>query len=319
MPAWWIRGAHVQTLWGKLARKQPPAPVELEMWTAPDGETLEVHRLKVSGAKSRLVLLHGLEGSVRSHYAQGLLWQAYRRGWSADLLVFRTCGSVESITPRLYHSGETSDIAWVLDRITAEDPHTSIGLAGVSLGGNVLLKYLGERGNDTPRQIRGAVAISVPFDLERSSRNIDRGFSRLYQWHFLRTLRKKARLKIRQFPGIADLQRVEAAKNMFEYDDVMTAPFHGFTGASDYYTRSSSINWIERIQIPTLLLSAVDDPFLPPKVLDEVAVIAQKNSHLILEVHPHGGHVGFISGSNPFRPVYYAEKRAADFLSKLID
>lgn len=318
VPAWWIPGAHVQTLWGKLARKQPPAPVVRETWTAPDGEALELHRLKVSGAKSRIVLLHGLEGSVRSHYAQGLLWEAYRRGWNADLLIFRTCGTAESTTPRLYHSGETSDIAWVVDRIVAEDPDTGIGLAGVSLGGNVLLKYLGERGSDAPPQVRGAVAISVPFDLERSSRKIDRGFSRLYQWHFLRTLRKKARSKLAQFPGIADLERVEAATTMFEYDDVMTAPVHGFAGASDYYSRSSSINWIQGIRVPTLLLSAVDDPFLPAEVLDEVAVKAKQNSNLEMEFHPHGGHVGFISGSNPFRPVYYAERRAADFLSKFL-
>lgn len=318
LPAWWIPGAHGQTLWGKLARKQPPAPVQLERWAAPDGEALEIHRLKFPGAKSRIVLLHGLEGSVRSHYAQGLLWEAYRRGWNADLLVFRTCGSTESVTPRLYHSGETSDIAWVLEQITAQDPDSAIGLAGVSLGGNVLLKYLGERGSEAPRQVRGAVAISVPFDLERSSRKIDRGFSRLYQWHFLRTLRKKARLKLTQFPKIANLQRIEAATTMFEYDDVMTAPVHGFASASDYYSRSSSINWIEGIRVPTLLLSAVDDPFLPPEVLDEVALKAGQNSSLEMEFHRHGGHVGFISGSNPFRPVYYAEQRAADFLSNFI-
>ncbi len=318
LPAWWLRGAHAQTLWGKLVRKQPPAPVEMERWTAPDGETLEIHRLKMPGSKSRIVLLHGLEGSVRSHYAQGLFWEAFRRGWNADLLVFRTCGSAESVTPRLYHSGETTDIAWVLEKIIAEDPHAAIGLAGVSLGGNVLLKYLGELGSAISRQIRGAVAISVPFDLERSSRKIDRGFSRLYQWHFLRTLRKKARLKLEQFPGIADIRRVETARTMFEYDDVMTAPVHGFKGASDYYSRSSSINWLQTIDVPTLLLSAVDDPFLPADVLDEVSLRAGRNSNLVMEFHPHGGHVGFISGSNPLRPVYYAEQRAADFLSKLI-
>ncbi len=319
LPAWWIPGAHVQTLWGKLARKQPPAPVELETWTAPDGQMLEIHRLNVPESKSRLILLHGLEGSIRSHYAQGLLWEAYRRRWNADLLVFRTCGNVESVTPRLYHSGETGDISWVLEQITSQDPDTKIGLAGVSLGGNVLLKYLGESGSAAPRQLRGAVAISVPFDLERSSRKIDHGFSRLYQWHFLRTLRKKARLKLTQFPGIADLGRVEAALNMFEYDDAMTAPVHGFRNASDYYSRSSSINWIEGIRVPTLLLSAADDPFLPPEVLDEVAAKAGNNANLEMEFHPHGGHVGFVSGSNPFRPVYYAEQRAADFLAKFID
>lgn len=318
LPAWWIPGAHVQTLWGKLARKLPAAPTELERWTAPDGEVLEIHRLKFPGSRSRLVLLHGLEGSIRSHYAQGLLWEAHRRKWNADLLVFRTCGDVENNSPRLYHSGETTDIAWVIENLIAQDPETRIGLAGVSLGGNVLLKYLGERGRQLPSQVKGAVAISVPFDLERSSRHIDRGFSRVYQWHFLRTLRKKARAKLTRFPGIADPEKVEAATNMFEYDDAMTAPVHGFRDAPDYYSQSSSLNWIETIRIPTLLLSAVDDPFLPPAVLDEVVGKASRNSHLVTEFHAHGGHVGFIAGSNPLNPVYYGEQRAAAFLQELI-
>lgn len=318
LPAWWLPGAHAQTLWGKLARRLPPAPVALETWTAPDGESLEIHRLKFPGAKARLVLLHGLEGSIRSHYAQGLLWEAHRRNWNADMLVFRSCGRAKSMTPRLYHSGETTDIAWVVQKLVEGDPDTRIGLAGVSLGGNVLLKYLGELGSAVPRQVRSAVAISVPFDLERSSRFIDRGFSKVYQWHFLKTLRTKARAKLAQFPGIADPQRVESATNMFEYDDAMTAPVHGFRDATDYYTRSSALNWVDSIRVPTLLLSAVDDPFLPPEVLDEVAVKARGNSSLVTEFHAHGGHVGFISGSNPFRPAYYAEQRAADFLSKFL-
>lgn len=318
VPAWWMRNAHLQTLWGKLVRKLPPAPVETEIWTAPDGERLEIHRLKSPGSKARLVLLHGLEGSLHSHYAQGLLWQAHKRGWNADLLIFRTCGTTVSTTPRMYHSGETTDIAWVVERIVAEDPGTPIGLIGVSLGGNVLLKFLGERGREVPSQIRAAAAISVPFDLERSSCYIDQGFSRVYQWHFMRTLRRKAKAKLTQFPLLADLSRVEAAKTMYDYDDVMTAPVHGFRDATDYYTRSSSIHWIEQIAVPTLLLSAVDDPFLPPAVLDAVRMRASKNSNLHLEFHPHGGHVGFIAGSNPLHPNYYAEQRAADFVSRFI-
>lgn len=318
MPAWWIPGAHLQTLWGKLVRKLPPAPVETEIWTAPDGEQLEIHRLKSPGSKSRLVLLHGLEGSVRSHYAQGLLWQAHKRRWNADLLIFRTCGATESATPRMYHSGETTDIAWVIDRIVTEDPSTSIGMVGVSLGGNVLLKFLGERGPDLPVQIRAAAAISVPFDLERSSRHINQGFSKVYQWHFMRTLRRKAKAKLSQFPQLADLSKVEAAETMYDYDDVMTAPVHGFRDADDYYTRSSSIHWIKSIAVPTLLLSAVDDPFLPPEVLDDVKARAAGNPNLDVEFHPHGGHVGFIGGSSPMHPVYYAEQRAADFVSHFI-
>jgi predicted alpha/beta-fold hydrolase len=218
----------------------------------------------------------------------------------------------------MYHSGETTDIAWVLDRILAEDPETAIGLVGVSLGGNVLLKFLGERGRSLPSQVRAAVAISVPFDLERSSRHIDQGFSRVYQWHFMRTLRRKAKAKLAQFPHLANLSKVEATKTMYDYDNEMTAPVHGFRDAVDYYTRSSSIHWIASIAVPTLLLSAVDDPFLPPAVLKQVASIASGNPNLVPEFHPHGGHVGFIGGSNPLHPIYYAEQRAADFISPFV-
>jgi uncharacterized protein len=318
VPAWWLRNAHLQTLWGKLVRKLPPAPLETEMWTAPDGEQLEIQRLKVAGSTSRLLLLHGLEGSVRSHYAQGLLWQAHKRGWNADLLIFRTCGKTESTTPRMYHSGETTDVAWVVDRVVGEDPAARIGLVGVSLGGNVLLKFLGERGSSLPAQVRAAAAISVPFDLEKSSRFIDVGFSRLYQWHFMRTLRRKARAKLDQFPHLADRQKVQSAGTMFEYDDAMTAPVHGFQDAADYYAKSSSLHFIKSITVPTLLLSAVDDPFLPPPVLDEVKARAVENPNIEIEFHAHGGHVGFIAGSNPLHPIYYAEERAADFVSRFI-
>lgn len=319
VPAWWLRNSHLQTLWGKLVRKQPPAPVETEFWPAPDGESLEIHRLKAGAGKPRLVLLHGLEGSIRSHYAQGLLWQAHSRGWNADLLIFRSCGSVESTAPRMYHSGETTDIGWVVEKIAAEDPAARIALVGVSLGGNVLLKYLGECGAGIRSQIRAAVAISVPFDLEKSSRHIDRGFSRVYQWHFMRTLRRKAKAKLDQYPQLASRERVEAATTMFEYDDAMTAPVHGFRDASDYYTRSSSIHWLEAIAIPTLLLSAVDDPFLPAAVLDQVRDVARRNANLTVEFNARGGHVGFISGSNPLKPIYYAEQRAAEFVSGFVE
>jgi predicted alpha/beta-fold hydrolase len=319
LPAWWLRNPHLQTLWGKLVRKQPPAPVETEFWPAPDGEDLEIHRLKAGEGNPRLILLHGLEGSIRSHYAQGLLWQAHKRGWNADLLIFRSCGSVESTAPRMYHSGETTDIAWVVKKLCAEDPGAKVALVGVSLGGNVLLKYLGECGARIRSQIRAAVAISVPFDLEKSSRHIDRGFSRVYQWHFMKTLRRKAKAKLEQYPQLANRERVEAATTMFDYDDAMTAPVHGFQDASDYYSRSSSIHWLEEIAIPTLLLSAVDDPFLPAAVLDRVRDVARRNANLTIEFSARGGHVGFISGSNPLKPIYYAEQRAAEFVSGFVE
>ena len=304
----------MQTLWGKLARKLPAAPTRLERWDTPDGDFLEIHRLDGRPGAPRLVLLHGLEGTIRSHYAQGLLHQAAREGWFADLVVFRACGPELNRGPRLYHSGETTDLAFVLDELVRAEPDTTLYAAGVSLGGNVLLKYLGETGGAVPRQLKRAVAVSVPFDLDLSSRHIQRGFARLYQWHFMRTLRRKALAKLTQFPGLADPAKVAGTKTMYEFDDVMTAPVHGFRDAADYYTRSSSIRWLSGIRIPTLLLSAYDDPFLPRGTLDRVAAIAADNPAISREFLPRGGHAGFISSSG-LRLAYYSEKRVVSFLS----
>lgn len=260
-------------------------------------------------------MLHGLEGSVRSHYIQGLLTEARSRGWRAAVMIFRSCGGELNRKPRFYHSGETSDAAFVLSHLERLFPHSPLLLAGVSLGGNVLLKYLGEQGRDISPRIVAAAAVSVPFDLERSSKHIDRGFSRLYQWSFLRSLRDKAAEKLRAFPDLANARRVERASTMFDFDDCFTAPVHGFRDAIDYYTRSSAIAWLERISVKTLLLNAVDDPFLPSDVLDSVLALASDNRYLHPEFPANGGHVGFVGGRNPLSPVYYLEERVAEFLS----
>jgi predicted alpha/beta-fold hydrolase len=260
-------------------------------------------------------LLHGLEGGSRSHYARGILAEAEQRGWGADLLVFRSCGDEINRTPRFYHSGETTDLAFALDRVTAEFPTSSLLLAGVSLGGNVLLKFLGERGSSLPRQIVAAAAVSVPYDLARSARHIDAGFSRVYQAHFLKSLHRKAALKHRVFPRAVPDPARRGARTLYAFDDAITAPVHGFTSADDYYTRSSAIGWLASIRIPTLLLSAVDDPFLPPDVLGAVDEIAAENDALVTEFVDRGGHVGFISGRYPWRAFYYAEWRVAEFLA----
>jgi hypothetical protein len=313
-PAWLLRNRHVQTLWGKLVRKLPPAPTRLERWDTPDGDFIELHRIAGEPDSPRLVILHGLEGTIRSHYAQGLLHEANRRGWAADLLVFRSCGSEMNRARRFYHSGETTDIAFVIDRLVAAEPGRAIVAAGVSLGGNVLLKYLGERGDAVPPQLEAAAAVSVPFDLARSSIQIQRGFARLYQWHFMRSLRRKAAIKLEQFPDIAPPGGLPRLRTMYDFDDVVTAPLHGFADADDYYRKSSSIGWLHGIRRPTLLLSATDDPFLPPDVFERVREIAARNAWLTLDFPARGGHAGFIAGGGP-RLRYFAEKRVCDFLA----
>jgi predicted alpha/beta-fold hydrolase len=314
-PAWWIPGGHLQTLWGKFFRRQSAAPTILERWDTPDGDFVEVHRLTADPGVPRVLLLHGLEGTIRSHYAQGLLNEAARRGWGADLLIFRSCGSEMNRTRRFYHSGETTDTAFVLDRISREFPASPLAIAGVSLGGNVLLKFLGERGNDLPPQLKAAAAISVPFDLSRSARRINRGFSRLYQQFFLNSLRRKAWEKAERFPDLAPASRIAGLRTLEDFDNLITGPLHGFRDAQDYYERSSSLPWLKRIRLKTLLLSALDDPMLPPEVLDEVREVARQNPALRLEFVNRGGHAGFVAGSVPWRPFYYAEHRIGEFFA----
>jgi predicted alpha/beta-fold hydrolase len=314
-PAWWIPGGHLRTLWGKLFRRQPTAPTVIERWETPDGDFIEIHRLHAPSGKPRLLLLHGLEGTIRSHYAQALLNEAGARGWGADLLIFRSCGSELNRTRRFYHSGETSDTSFVLDRLVEQYPSSPIAIAGVSLGGNVLLRFLGERGTSLPPQLCGAAAISVPFDLLRSSRRINQGFSRFYQRFFLSSLRRKAQQKQVRFPDLAPAASIAALRTLEDFDNLITGPLHGYRDARDYYSRASSLPILERIRLKTLLLSAVDDPMLPREVLDEVREIAVGNPYLELEFVEKGGHAGFIAGSAPWRPFYYAEYRVGEFFA----
>jgi predicted alpha/beta-fold hydrolase len=321
-PAWWVPGAHLQTLWGKLARRLPRIATRVERWSTPDGDELEIHRLDSPAGSGpevpRLLLLHGLEGTIRSHYLRGLLDQARRRGWSADVLIFRGCNGEIPRAPRFYHSGETGDLDFVVRRLVRDHPTQPLVTAGFSLGGNVLLKWLGEQGDRLPLQVRAAAAVSVPYDLERGSRQIERGFSRLYTRHFLATLRRKALAKLAHHPGLFDERRLRDARTLYDFDEAVTAPVHGFKGASDYYARSSSLQFLTDIRRPTFLLSAYDDPFLPREVLVDVASVARSNPNITVELHEHGGHVGFVGGRVPWHPIYYAEERVAGFFSSVL-
>jgi uncharacterized protein len=317
-PAWWVPGRHAQTIWGRVFRRRRLPPLRTERWTTPDGDFLNMLRMDASADAPRLFVLHGLEGTVRSHYVSGLMAHARQRGWGADLMLFRGCGGELNTQPRFYHSGETGDLDFALNRVMREHPDSPIVMVGVSLGGNVLLKWLGEHGQAAPRAVRGGVAISVPFDLERGARHLQRGFSRIYDRHFLRSLKRKALLKLERIPGFVDAEAVRRARSIYEFDDCFTAPVHGFTDAGDYYKRSSSLRFVHAIRRPTLLISAVDDPFLPPEVLGEVRVAVRDNPCVTLEFPARGGHVGFVSGRVPWRPVYYAEWRAVEFLAQLV-
>ena len=315
MPAWWVPGPHAQTVWGKLVRRPRVVPTRTEHWPTPDGDRVEIRRLDASHPNApRLLILHGLEGTIRSHYLQGMLAQCRTIGWAADVLIFRSCNGLVPRARRMYHSGETTDLDLVVRRLVAESPGRLLLLAGFSLGGNVLLKWLGEEGDAVPRQVVAAAAVSVPFDLERGARQIERGVARVYTRHFLESLRRKALAKLAMHPDAFDAARLHAATSLYEFDDAVTAPLHGFASATDYYTRSSALGFLAAIRRPTLLLSARDDPFLPRAVLDDVLLAAARNPHIVTDFPEHGGHVGFVAGRIPGRPVYWGEQRVMRYL-----
>lgn len=319
-PAWWLRNAHAQTIWGKVARRPGKHRTRSECVTTPDGDSLELHHLDpVASDAPRVLLLHGLEGSPRSHYIAGVFGEARRRGWGATLLMFRGCGSAVNIARRFYHSGETSDVGFVFEMLSRRWPNTQWLLAAVSLGGNVLLKWLGELGELRSPNIRAAAAVSVPFDLEAGARHISHGFARVYDRNFLRSLRRKAISKLARYPDLFDRNALDRARTIFDFDDVVTAPVHGFADAVDYYSRSSSIGFLENIRVPTLLLSAGDDPFLPSEVLTRVKRLSVRNAALVLEFTRHGGHVGFVGGKVPWKPFYYAEHRVFRFFDDAME
>jgi predicted alpha/beta-fold hydrolase len=314
-PAWWLPDPHSMTLWPRFFRARPALPTRTETWEAPDGDEIDVVRLDAPAGAPRVLLLHGLEGSARSHYAAGVFLECLRRGWAADLLLFRTCNGRMNRARRSYHSGETTDLDFVVRAVAREHPDAPIGLVGVSLGANVLLKWLGERAEAVASGVVAAIAVSTPFDLARSSRRIDRGFSRLYQWHFLRSLREKGQRKIALYPDLASRDAVARARTLWEFDDAFTAAVHGFRDAADYAARSSSIDFLGAIRLPTLLLSARDDPFHPPDVLADVEAIAAGNPYLVVEFPQRGGHAGFIEGEAPWRARFYTDRRIGDYLT----
>lgn len=315
--AWWLPGPHLPTIYAKLARKiDLPHTVRAHVST-PDGDSISIERLDGRRDAPRVVLFHGLEGGAHSTYARGLLESARQLGWWADLVLWRTCdGNPINQVRRSYHSGASDDLGFALEYIVNRDPGRPTLLVGVSLGGNALLKWLGERGDQVPPTVRAAAAISVPFDLAAASKKIEHGFSKVYTRFFLKSLKAKAAAKARRFPDIADVSVLERTRTLWEFDDAFTAPVHGFADAAEYYQRCSAVRFIERIRIPTLLLNAQNDPFLPRRVLDDVRAIAKRNTYLECEFPRRGGHAGFIAGPHPWRPNYWMEHFVLNWLGE---
>jgi hypothetical protein len=313
-PPWWYRGAHLQTLWGPLLRRFGRPRLSRERLRTADDDFVDVDWLAGGRPGAPLVLvLHGLEGSSRSHYVSGLLREAAALGLRAAALNFRSCSGELNRAPGLYHSGETSDLDWVVGRLLEREPGSRLALAGVSLGGNVALKWLGERGGAAPARVAAVAAISTPFDLAACAGVLDVGVRRLvYTRSFLRTLKAKVRAKARLYDGRLDLAQALRARTFAEYDRLVTAPLYGFADERDYWTRASSARYLDGIRRPCLLINAVNDPFVPPGALPRRAVA--RSPWLEAAFPPQGGHAGFLEG--PLGRRSWAERRALAFLGR---
>jgi predicted alpha/beta-fold hydrolase len=312
----WLRGAHAQTIAGRLLRRTAGVRFRLERIDTPDGDFLDLEWADVEGAalapNAPLVLkLHGLEGSAHSGYSVELARALARRGVRSVGLNFRSCGGEMNRTARFYHSGETGDLTTVLEHLHRQEPAVRLGALGFSLGGNVLIKYLGEAGERA--RLGAAVAVSVPYDLAASGRAMSRGAEQIYARFFLRSLREKARVKRKLLEGHCAVDRAIAARSFREFDDALTAPLHGFADAEAYYRESSSGRFLAGIRIPTLLVHALDDPIAPAETIPRDLIVA--NPLISTAFTERGGHVGFVSGTTPWNVRFWAEETGAEFLS----
>jgi uncharacterized protein len=317
-PASWLVGPHMQTLGARLLRSDGGVPFRRERVDTPDGDFVDLDYAFPTNQSGRplVLVLHGLEGSARSKYALELYRALNTVGLAAVGLNFRSCSGVLNRAPRLYHSGDTADLAWVLEILGRRIPGGIRGAVGFSLGGNVLLKFLGEREERAREHLAAAVAVSVPFDLAAGSVHLERPAGRVYAGYLLRKLCRKVRAKSAMLSGLIDVHRAAGARTFRVFDDVATAPLHGFRDADDYYAQSSSAGYVGRVRVPTLLLHSEDDPFLPRGCIPHRAVAG--NPFVIPAITSRGGHVGFVAASSPLRPVFWAEHEAARFLSHLL-
>jgi predicted alpha/beta-fold hydrolase len=319
-PAWWLPGPHLQTIGGLLLRRGRGVSLRRERIELADGDFLDLDWcLEADGRRSDpgaplALVLHGLEGSFESGYVLEMLRRLTDRRLTALVLNFRSCSGEPNRLPRFYHSGDTDDLAAVLAGIRERFPDRRIGAVGFSLGGNVLLKYLGERGRaGASPVVEAAVAVSAPFDLAAGIVKLEHGTSRIYQRYLVRKLRRKVRLKNDALAGHVDVDRLRRVSTIREFDELATAKLHGFRDAEDYYARSSCNQFLSDILVPSLLIHSVDDPFVSAGSIPRTTVAA--NRSIQAEFTASGGHVGFITGP-PWAPRFWAEDRAASFLAR---
>ncbi|MES2071006.1 MAG: alpha/beta fold hydrolase [Pseudomonadota bacterium] len=293
----WLPTGHLQTIYPALFIRKPAVNFRRERWDTPDGDFIDVDFVDGQPGLPFVVLFHGLEGSSDSHYARSLMAMLQARGWSGAVPHFRGCSGELNHAPRFYHSGDAQEIDWIIRRLhqayRSHNPDGKFFASGVSLGGNALLRWIGESQHQA-EIIEAAVSVSAPLDLAQGGASLSSGINMLYTRMFLQTLKPKCLLKLEQFPGLFDREALIRARDLYEFDNVITAPLHGYRDTEDYWDRASAKHILTDITLPTLILNAQNDPFLPGEHLPRKASTA-----VILDYPEHGGHVGFAAGAVP--------------------
>lgn len=271
-----------------------------ERWELADGDFVDVDWMDGSQTSPLVVFFHGLEGGSTSHYILSISNKLRQHHWRSVVIHFRGCSGIPNRLPRAYHAGDSAEIDWMLKRVI-EQTHPAntnpvLYIVGVSLGGNAVLKWLGEKGKQAQAITKGVAAISVPLDLSAAGSALDTGFNQVYTRHFLNTLKYKAFEKLEKFPDLFDKQALIKCTSIYEFDNLVTAPLHGFQNTDDYWSQSSSKQWLASIRVPTLVINARNDPFMPASVLPAQKDVAV---NVVLEFPEEGGHAGFMQGPFP--------------------
>jgi predicted alpha/beta-fold hydrolase len=311
---WWLPGGHLQTIVSAKWVPLLPIAYRRERWATPDADFIDIDFAAPEPAQQEapiLVLFHGLEGSSSSHYSRATMRATADRGWRGLVVHFRGCSGEVNLLPRAYHSGDSEEGDWILRRIHARWPSAPLYAVGVSLGGNMLAKWLGERA-ESARFVTAAASVGSPLDLAAGGAALGRGLNRLYTRMFLATLKPKAVSKAERFPGVADATRLHASRNLYEFDNAYTAPVHGFRDTDDYWRRASGKPWLAAVRVPHLVLNALNDPFVPAASLPQRFEVS---SFVQLEQPAGGGHIGFASGPMPGR-LDFLPQRLFDFFTR---
>lgn len=322
-PAWWLKNAHLQTIYPALFRKKISLKDSWrERLITPDNDFIDLDWCG-KGDNPLVILLHGLTGSSESGYINGLQHTLLKQGFRSVVLNFRGCSGGSNNLARCYHSGDTEDINFLYQTLQEREPSVPMAVIGFSLGGNVLLKWLGEQADNL--SLFAAIAVSVPLVLGTCATKLDVGFSRFYRGNLIRELKDYMQVKLNHLHTIGNSEEAEkilqlgdlsTIQSFWQYDDQVVAKLHGFDSAEDYYQQSSSRYYLNSIATPTLLIQAVDDPFMTKEVIPHEKELSKK---VTMEITQGGGHVGFVSGITPFQPNYWLEQRIPEFLQQCLD